>query len=74
MVATNRWEVPIPTLVISTVVGTIFNASSAFLAILIVSSLTLTTNNSSGRYSVTPIPEKLVAAIPIAEVAVPTWV
>ena len=71
-VATNLWEVPIPTLVISTATGFVFNASSAFLAILIVSSLILTTNNSSGKKVVAPTPGKLVSAIPTADVAVPT--
>ena len=43
LVETNLWDVPIPTLVISKVVGTIPNASWALLANLIASSLILTT-------------------------------
>ena len=74
LVATNLWDVPIPTLVISKVCGIIFNASAAFLANLIVSSSILTTNRSAGKNEVVPIPAKEVDAIPIACVApTPAW-
>ena len=73
-VATNLWEVPIPTLVISKTFGTTFKASSALLANLIASELILTTNTSDGTLSVVPIPAKDVDAIPIAIVeALPEW-
>ena len=67
-VATNLWEVPIPTLVMSTASGTGFKAFSALDAIFISSSFTLTTNKSVGSEVVVPTPTNEVLAIPIAMV------
>ena len=73
-VATNLCDVPIPTLVKLIASGTGFNAFSALDAILILSSVTLTTNKSPGSEVVVPIPTNEVLEIPIAMVdPAPAW-
>ena len=73
LVATNLWDVPIPTLLSSIATGNLFSAFSAEVASLILLSDTLMTNISSpeGKNSVLPAPAKVVAPIPIAEVIPP---
>ena len=56
LVDTNLWEVPIPTLVISNAIGILFNAFSAELASLILSSLIFIRNTSCGNFVVFRIP------------------
>ena len=65
---------PTPTVVISTASGICLKAFSAVAAILILSSLILTTNTSAGKSVVLPTPANpFVAAIPTApELPVPT--
>ena len=64
-VDTNLCTEPIPTLLMFSVLGVIFKASSALLASWIVFWSNLTTNTSFGNLLVDPIPTKLVVPIPI---------
>ena len=74
LVATNLWDVPIPTLSSSTAIGTALSALVALAATLIVLSSTLIAKISSpGKNVLFPTPENDVVAIPIAEVTSPTW-
>ena len=74
-VATNLWDVPIPTLVKLTDSGTERRAFLALSVTLILLSSTLIANTSFGSLLVNPIPENpLVFAIPIAcVVPAPAW-
>ena len=74
-VATNLWEVPIPTLVKLTDSGTERRAFLALSVTLMKLSSTLIANTSLGNLSVHPIPvNPLVFAIPIAWVVpAPAW-
>ena len=74
-IETNLWDVPIPTLVKSTLLTTPIRASFAVAASLILSSVILTANTDDGNLSVVPTPTNpSVDAIPSAWVVpAPAW-
>ena len=66
LTALKQWEVPIPTLVISTTSGTVWSALETLSASLMVSSSILTAYTVLGNNVVVPIPANpVVLAIPI---------